>query len=357
MNKYLSEKIKVVQFFAMILVVFLHSYNVIVNFKTETLHTENGVNLFIQNFITNGIARVAVPLFFLLSGYLFFLKPDFSLQGILTKYRRRFKSLVIPYLFWSVFGLLLFFALQNLPYAENFFRNEPVKNFSAAKLADTLLLNPVPYQLWFIKSLLVLVILSPVIYFLIKYLKFGWIVLAALLWFFNFPYPLVLGFEFGLGVVFFSLGAFLALHQKNYLTCYFPKAAIIALLLWLVLLLVQTILIDTVPLATYVALQKTSAALGVFAIWYFYDVLFKGQSFGDKKYFSLFSLSFFIFAFHEPILTIFKKGLIFLIGNTEFTSILVYFLAPIITIIISLLVGTFLRQKATSFYQLITGGR
>ncbi|GEO07207.1 polysaccharide biosynthesis protein [Adhaeribacter aerolatus] len=340
----------------MILVVFLHSYNVVVNFKTATLHTENEVNLFIQNFITNGIARVAVPLFFLISGFLFFFKHDSSLQGTLTKYRRRFKSLVIPYLFWSVFGLLLFFALQNLPYAENFFRNEPVKDFSAAKLADTIFLNPIPYQFWFIKSLVVLVLVSPIIYFLTQKLKIGWVIIAALLWFFNFPYPIVLGFEFGLGLAFFSLGGFLALNRNNYLARFYPKAATVALILWLLFILVQTVLIDTVSLATYVALQKTSAALGVFAVWYFYDILFKEKTF-DKKYFSIFSLSFFIFAFHEPILTIFKKGLIFLMGQKEFTPILVYFLAPIITILISMAVGAILRQRATSFYQLITGGR
>lgn len=356
MSDYLSQKIRVISFFAMILVVFLHSYNAVVNFKTTTLHTENGINLFIQNFITNGIARVAVPLFFLISGFLFFFKHDASLQGTLTKYRKRFRSLVIPYLFWSVWGLLLFFALQNLPYAENFFRNEPVKNFSAAKLADTILLNPIPYQFWFIKSLVVLVLVSPIIYFLTQKLRIGWVILTALLWYFNFPYPLVLGFEFGLGLVFFSLGAFLALNGTNYLACFYPKAAVVAFILWLLMALIQTILIDHVSLDTYIIMQKTSAAIGVFAIWYFYDIVFKEKTFG-KKYFSLFSLSFFIFAFHEPILTIFKKGLIFLAGKTEFTSILVYFLAPIITILISIAVGAILRQRATSFYQLITGGR
>ena len=357
MNKYLSEKIKVISFFAMILVVFLHSYNAVINFKTVTLHAEDGLNLFIQNFITNGIARAAVPMFFLISGFLFFFRHDFSLHGTLVKYRRRFKSLVIPYLFWSVFGLLLFYILQNLPYAENFFRNEPVKNFTPAKLADTIFLNPIPYQLWFIKSLLILVLLSPLIYFLTRYLRIAWVVLAAILWYFNFPYPAVFGFEFGLGMVFFSLGAFLASSKKEYQLYYLPKVSVVALILWLGLVLVQTMLIDEVSLETYIVLQKTSAALGVFAIWYFYDVLFKETTFADKRYFFLFSLSFFIFAFHEPILTIFKKGLVFLAGRTEFTSIMVYFLAPLITIFISIMVGAILRQRATSFYQLITGGR
>lgn len=357
MNNYLSEKIRALSFFAMILVVFLHSYNAVVNFKTTTLHTEDGINLFIQNLVTNGIARVAVPIFFLISGYLFFFRYDFTVVGILDKYRKRFKTLVIPYLFWSLFGLFLFFALQNIPYAENFFRNEPVKDFSGAKLVDTIFLNPIPYQLWFIKSLVALVLLSPLIYVLTRYLKGWWVLGAGLLWYFNFPYPAVLGFEFGLGVVFFSLGTFLALSNINYLQYYWPKAAIVALISWLALVLVQTILIPIVSLEIYILLQKTSSVVGVFAIWYFYDILFKGKSLAGKGYFSLFSLSFFIFAFHEPLLTIFKKGLIFMAGNTEFTSILVYFLAPIITILICMAVGTLLRQQASSFYQFITGGR
>ena len=73
MNKYLSDKLKAISFILMGMVVFLHSYNIKIKFASGTGIIKQGYNSFTQDFISNGVTRIAVPLFFTISGYLFFL--------------------------------------------------------------------------------------------------------------------------------------------------------------------------------------------------------------------------------------------------------------------------------------------
>ena len=68
MDKYLSKKIYHISFALMLLIVFLHAYNIGVANNTYAT-TQYPVNLFVQNFVSQGIARIAVPMFFMISGY------------------------------------------------------------------------------------------------------------------------------------------------------------------------------------------------------------------------------------------------------------------------------------------------
>ena len=113
MNKYLSSKIKVVSFISILMVVYLHCYNYKDSCLDITTTITEGLNYgtFIEYFICNGFTRVCVPLFFIISGYLFFLRCDFSLSKYIYKVKSRFVSLVIPYFIWTSF-LCIWFLLS-----------------------------------------------------------------------------------------------------------------------------------------------------------------------------------------------------------------------------------------------------
>lgn len=67
----------------------------------------------IEYFISEIIACVAVPLFFLISGFLFFYRlRGFNHAVYLSKLRKRFWSLFVPYLFWSFFAVFVTLAIQ-----------------------------------------------------------------------------------------------------------------------------------------------------------------------------------------------------------------------------------------------------
>lgn len=78
MNKYLSKKIKVLSLLSMILVVYQHiGRGAKFDVYTYTMMLSEGwINSFAELSLAQAIARIAAPLFFIISGYLFFRNVD-----------------------------------------------------------------------------------------------------------------------------------------------------------------------------------------------------------------------------------------------------------------------------------------
>ena len=103
MNTYIlskeeSDRINILKYIAIILVVYIHSYATSVNFAdgTNTLFTPQWLLLF-ENMISQIIARCGVPLFFLISSILLFRKQREYKATIKIKIR----TLLLPYLIWN----------------------------------------------------------------------------------------------------------------------------------------------------------------------------------------------------------------------------------------------------------------
>ena len=120
-NIILSYKIRFLSFLLMVFVVFLHSYNLGYSEFQPGNNAILNLNHIIQNYISQGITRIAVPLFFLISGIFYFLKFDLTSKIFLKKIKKRTKTLLIPYLLWSIIGFILFLALQINPLTARFF--------------------------------------------------------------------------------------------------------------------------------------------------------------------------------------------------------------------------------------------
>ena len=70
----------------------------------------------VQTFFRQGIGCTAVPLFFAIAGFLFFHRFEPRFSQFAEKLRRRFHSLVLPYLIWSGFPVLISILLVRLPW-------------------------------------------------------------------------------------------------------------------------------------------------------------------------------------------------------------------------------------------------
>ena len=353
MNEYLSKKLRVISFISMIMVVFLHSYNINIKLNSGIVNFNSEYNIFIQEFFSQGITRFAVPMFFIISGYLLFLNYKWDVYEIVIKYKKRAKSLLLPYLLWSIWGLFFFFILQMLPPLKSFIINEPIANYSFYKILDTIFINPVPYQFWFVRDLIVFVILSPLIYFIIKYFRIIPILFFFIVWFNIFEFNFIIFSNES--ILFFSFGAYLSINKSNLLLKKLThKYYLLFLLFWITIVFIKTYLSFEYTFIEQI-IHKISIMIGLIAAWSLYDIMYNNNS--DITIFRLSSFSFFVYASHEPVLTIVKKGMFFIIGNTDGTSLIIYFFAPILTIAISILVGSLLKRRIFTFYSLITGGR
>ncbi|MBI0400169.1 acyltransferase family protein [Cyclobacterium marinum] len=357
MNEYLSYKLKVISLLLMVMVVFLHSYNIIVSFNSGNININSGVNFFIQEFISHGVTRIAVPSFFFISGYLFFLNFNGKIQSFLNKFKSRIKSLLVPYLLWSAWGLIFFFLLQSFPQSKNFFANELIIDYTFGEILNTLFLNPLPYQLWFIRDLVMLVVFSPIIYWLINKFKIAPLILFFILWIGVFHFNVfIFTYE---SLFFYSLGSYFSIFKSDLLLVKRTQNRFFILFfLWITILIIKTIIAyndyNTVLL---LILLKISILIGIVVLWSLYDVLMKNKLKPNSYILFVSSFSFLIYAFHEPILIMMKKGVFYVLGISNSIALVNYFLSPIITIIISVILGYVLKNQTPSFYKLITGGR
>ena len=358
MNKYLSDKLRIISLISMIMVVFLHSNNIIVKYNSGNINYSGGYSAFLQNFISDGITRIAVPVFFCISGYLFFLNFRGTIEAFILKYRKRAKSLLLPYLLWSIWGLFIYYIIQLFPQSKNFFTDELVVNYSFIKVLDTIFLHPITYQLWFVRDLIVIALISPLIYFATKYFRAIPIIFLVIIWLGLFNFSFVI-FE-NESIFFFCLGSYFVIDKSEYLMKKMSRNYYwVFTLIWLLIIFLKTALAhqnydQTVFL---LLLHKISIIIGIMALWSIYDIAMTNKTTPNKVIFNLSYYSFFIYVFHEPTLKFIKKGLFYIIGSSEIISIIVYFLAPIMTIIVCVIVAIFIKRNTPKVYELITGGR
>lgn len=200
-------------------------------FNPANISVFGDVMLFIESFIRG----VSVPVFFFISGYVFFYGiDDFTKQRYIKKLRNRIKTLLIPYLIWNfmeiVVGLIKCFysgngfatyktilnlTLENLlssfwAYNGHLFISVPNNTTEAATFLNS---DPINTPLWFVRDLMIVALLSPVLYYLIRRAKFYFVLVLAAIWLF--PNLRFGSYGFSEAFLFFTLGAYLCINKRD----------------------------------------------------------------------------------------------------------------------------------------------
>jgi peptidoglycan/LPS O-acetylase OafA/YrhL len=346
MTQYLSQKLKVLSFFLILLVLYIHS-----GFNTEDFYW----NSFIQDLISNKIGRIAVPFFFLISGYLYFLKIKDGVSDIFKKIKKRYYSLFRPYVFACVIFVVTFTVFQLLPFASS------NMNWNILPLYDEPFLiivknvfwmlgdgnSPIAFHLWFLRDLIFIVIFTPVIYYGLKYLKWLFIFIlfvAASLNLQLYPVSIITS------LFWFSLGGILSISESRMLVIKSKWA-----FLFFIIYVLSTYLNESYLEYINVFL----IIVGMIGLWFLYD-RFVNESFLLHKQTILSLLTeytFFIYLFHLPALNIIRKLLVLLLGKNSLGYLFSYVLSPILFIIIATSIGILLKKYIPKVYSFSVGGR
>ena len=234
-KKLLSETIGVLRFPLMVAVVLSHIF--IPNIEGHLL-----VDIY-NKYINSSFVYITVHLFFFISGFLFFYGIDkFGGVEYWICLKKRIKRLVVPYLLWGTFivGIRYLFYLLGQP--------DNIGLFSGGlKWFYHIVLFPINYQLWFVRDLFIVVLISPLIYFLLKRLSFVFVIFLGVAWLCYHNNFFVLfgledfvrsktilklaGYDF-ISLFFFSFGAWFALFNKDF-TLVFKRLFPISIVLYL----------------------------------------------------------------------------------------------------------------------------
>ena len=138
---------------------------------------------------TKGICQIAVPCFFFISGYLFFNHLEKWRFDIWRgKMSRRVSTLLIPYVLWNLIAIVSFILYSYLRTNIGSL-DSPIKidyHNLAVQLKDWFLGDknskmPIDYPLWFVRDLIVITILTPLIYLFCRYLRWYGVAVLAIL--------------------------------------------------------------------------------------------------------------------------------------------------------------------------------
>jgi surface polysaccharide O-acyltransferase-like enzyme len=354
-----SSRLKALRFPLIVGVVFIHAYTTKVllegGHQAGTEHVDFAVS-FVRNLISQGIARVAVPMFFLMSGYLFFQGYDGSMRAYGRKLQKRVRTLLVPFLLWNTATLMVYAAGEAIPATRVYFANKywpPVRSFTLRDYANAFLGLTTKYtmsfQFWFIRDLMVLALLAPLFYLLRRRLTAIPLLLALFGLWLTGTWPLL--FPADEAILFFVAGAYLstsdldicALDQRRY-----SLGACFALLL----------VVDAASegKGVYAYAHKAMILVGLSFLWCLTGVVIQKVR-ARSWLFRLSASSFFVYAAHEPLLSIVRKSAFRMFApRSGFAQLSLYFLIPACLITALVIISNLLSDKLPTFMAIITGG-
>ena len=337
MDALTSRVVSFLRFPLIIAVIFIHCNLLVKNPELET----RSVFYFLV-YITMKLVCIAVPLFFFISGFLFFKEGFLDLSLYQKKLKRRIRTIFIPYLLWNIIYFAILAVIQLIKPDTLVILHKHIADFrwqdflwifwdisQITGLADDQRACLVG-AFWFLQCLFVLFLLSPIIYCLVKYLRHFILLIIGVLYFTDFI-PEMPGIQCN-AIVYYMLGAYFSVMHIDFIRIFkrIPVQAHIAMMIAAVLVAYWLNDNDTVYNITDLFVQ-----VAVFAITAY---MIETQRWKERKY--LVSSVFFVFAVHRlfsaSLMTV-STYLIPSIGN-DFILYLYYILMVILTLSASLVV-------------------
>lgn len=340
-----SKRISILRVILLVFIVFIHN--------NSTAIDNTALSYWVKTLFSEILVRMAVPLYFLISGFLLFRKQE-SYGSVLKKKAR---TLLVPYLLWNVIVIGMFWLGQNAPYISRFFadENNRISNYTLHQWLDAFLgLNyhgyPAAYQLWFIRDLMILTLLYPVWRWLLQRFPAATFALLGSLWLLEWRFL----FWDSEATLFFLLGAWLVqsdpgLEKLDALRiCDILAGYVLCIILEMSLIMNDRI---------FIAVHKIIVLTGVI-LWLRLSKQIVACHGLYTKISAFAGYTFFVYAFHEPVLTMMRKAWTALIGD-EGTAVqmIQYFGLIFLVILISLGAGWCVRRISPGLYALLTGGR
>lgn len=366
----LSVRIRFWSFVSMLLLVYVHGYNL----NDRFLHpwTMPGeamtVTAFLEYLFANGLLRFRIPMLFAVSGYLFALR-DGAPYG--PRIARRAKTLLLPHLLWTGASLAAILLIEqsafgrSLVAATNLLRLDEQRALLSQHawyeaLARLTVATP-SYQFWFIRALFVYNLLYPFLRWWTATSAGRWsfFPLAVALWLL----PVGVPFIEGEGFLFFTLGVVLQKRGADI----GGTPPLMPVTLWAALFITTSVLktliaFHAVPFPVEAAppvmllLHKTSVLTGLIAAWFGLSSVAAWCM--ERRWFAWSSaFSFVIYAAHAPFIAFAVDAYVRTAGHLPFARLAGFILLPALIILLSIALGAAMRRWTPSVYGVMTGGR
>ena len=312
-------------------------------------------------YITMKLVCIAVPLFFFISGFLFFKEGIFDFALYSNKLKSRFHTVLVPYMLWNIIYFVILGVMQFIKPDTLVILHKHIADFrwqdflwifwdisQITGLADDQRACLVG-AFWFLQCLFVLFLVSPIIYYIIRYLRHFTLLIIGILYFTDFI-PEMPGIQCN-AIVYYMLGAYCSIMCIDFISIVkrIPVQAHIVLLIAAVLVSYLMNENDTIYNITDLFVQAAVFAITAFMI--------ETQRWKESRY--LVSSVFFVFSVHRffsaslmTVSTYFIPSI-----DNDFIIYLYYILTVILTLLASLLVYQISLKITPGITSILNGRR
>lgn len=347
MNSQQSNVINATRFILVILVVFIH----MLPYEHQALEWSLGIRplyIFLSETISHNIGQIPVPMFFIFSGYLFIYSKDniADHEFFVSKWKKRITTLVTPYVLWNLIYICCT-LLKNATLGQAFgLYDERLGNRT---LYELIWASPADFPLWYLRDLICMTILAPLIYYSFKATGRTLLYLIGGLYFIGIECNIP-GFS-TTAIFFYSCGIWMGMNQVNFLRACLKHKTHIYPITSLILLI--SLMVNTQPGHEYIvrffcpfAMASTIAIIGSL----------KDLRIEQLK--SLSGTSFFIYAVHEVYILGWMNGVYSsLFGSSNMAWLFRYLTEPFMVICTCILLYKICNKFCPNILRIITGNR
>ena len=354
-EKRFRNQITWMMFLFSILVIWVHSYNVEL-FAAGTSWGPDWDRLAqIETFWSVGVGQIAVPGFFLVSSYLFF--RNFQLSKLAGKWKSRFFSVVIPYTVWNLLYYIGYVAATRLPMVSRVIGKTQVP-ISVEEAARAVLQYSYAPIFWYLYQLIILLVLAPLIYGVVKNRVIGACYLAVLV--------TALYFHMDTGhpntdaLFYFSAAAYAAVHFRVWLETKGTNDRVMAgVAVWIVAIFCYGTMKDPAANVLWTIMYRLLAPIGLFLMISSVEVLMPRPWMRQ---------SMFLYAIHFIVVRFMNKGAAILSAKCVEAELmtpehltwiagLIYFAIPAVVVACSYLAALVLSRWLPVLWRILSGGR
>lgn len=345
-----SQNINLLKGLSIVLVVFIHAD--VRPMISKYMELTSTMNIYHET-LTRILVDNAVPMFFFVSGFLFFLRKS-TYQ---SKFKSRFKTLVIPYIFWCFVGFMIPFVIQRVLGLEHLYSGNKLKLLKEFTGTDYLHMfwgiregAPILSTLWFLRDLIVAVALTPVIAWLAKYLRWMFPMLLLFVYFF-FPWSIP-GFATN-GFCWFAMGAYFSLKEVNCWKSIENMNMALIMAIWGIL--------TVLAILSFASDFHYKEYMRVYRIAHFimiyYLIARLSVKYELRLLYKIAVVSFFIYVFHEPWMGYAAQIVIKITQPHGISAYMAPFVLVVFAIGISYAAYWILYKTASRFLNVIIGSR
>lgn len=301
-------------------------------------------------FFKESITRFAVPMFFMLSGMVFF--KDYDNNKYINKIKSRLFTIVIPYLLWNTIWMIYDIICSYAYPFKNFVGREPFA-LDFINILKGVFFYECNAPFWYIFDLIIFSLAAPLINFIIrnKYIGIASVVVLTILATFGIGIPESVFFT-QTSIIYYLIGAIIGKHFFDFASRKSKKSVARFSLVFLIayIILKNIFATRTYPLETL--LKVVFYTLSAFALWNLTDMFIHKVK--PKK---IYCRSFAIYATHINISAVISKLLFLCLPKNNWMAIPNFIITFILTLILINLICIFLEKFMPRVYSILMGSR